>query len=121
MLSKGINPYLNKYGFLNFKILTENMKKCICQKDNSEDVRWNPFETKINYGEIYLYKKYKIKFNKKNQKFKLVRPTQMGNNLYEIYDINENKLLELNEDRFSEHFDIRIFNRNDFLEKLLNE
>ena len=95
------------------------MEKCICIKDNSEEVRWNPFKNKINHGEIYFYEKHKIKFNNKTNRYKIVRPTQMGIFLYEIYDINENKVLEFSEEGFAEHFDTKTFKRNEIIDKIL--
>lgn len=97
------------------------MDKCICIKDNLENIRWNPFLKKINQGELYFYKKTKIKFNTKKQRFKIVKSTQMGRYLYEIYDINENKISEFDESSFILHFETKSIIRTELIENLLNE
>lgn len=97
------------------------MEKCICFKNNSEDLKWYANLNKLNEGDIYLYKKYKIKFNTKKQRYKLIKPTQMGIYIYEIYDINENKILEFDENEFPKHFDTKSIIRNEILDKILND
>lgn len=97
------------------------MDKCICIKDNSEDIRWNPFLKKISQGELYFYEKTKIKFNTKKQRFKIVKPTQMGRYLYEIYDIDKNKISEFDESSFIQHFETKSIIRTELIENLLNE
>ena len=93
------------------------MKKCICIERHTS---WGK-EFDLLPGDIFLFDREKIKFNTKNGKFKVVKPSQIGDWHYYIYDLSEELVYSCKEDFFLEYFSTKQFEREEKLNKIISQ
>lgn len=93
------------------------INKCVCIKE----YYCYDYSRDVYKDSIFYYQKFKIKFNPKKKKYKMVRPTQMGVWVYSIFNEKKEKLYEVDEGWFTEYFTDISNIREEKIKKLINE
>lgn len=96
---------------------TMEINKCVCIKE----YYCYSYKRDVYKDSNFYYQSFKVKFNPKKKKYKVVRPTQMGEWRYDIFNEQKEYLYEVNEYWFSEHFTDISNIREEKIKKLINE
>lgn len=98
-----------------FLLQMDDLKECICIMD----YYCYDNNKQVYKGDVLYYKKRKFKYNTRKKVFKVVRQTQMGENMYYIHDSDKNPMISVGEDWFDSHYEIKSVIREEKINKIL--